>query len=99
MKIEIRPSAIKDLKKLDNVERKKIHEKVVELANFPDVRNIKKLTNFEPAYRLRLGSYRVLFDVVGRYYNYWQGFTPEGQLQVKHWKIYDNFWSEGKEND
>ncbi len=26
-------------------------------------RVIKKLTNFEPAYRLRVGDYRVLFDV------------------------------------
>ncbi|WP_172128727.1 type II toxin-antitoxin system RelE family toxin [Arcobacter acticola] len=24
---------------------------------------MKKLTNFEPAYRLRIGDYRVLFDV------------------------------------
>jgi mRNA interferase RelE/StbE len=25
--------------------------------------NIKQLTNFEPAYRLRVGDYRVLFDI------------------------------------
>ena len=24
---------------------------------------IKKLTNFEPAYRMRVGNYRILFDV------------------------------------
>lgn len=64
MKIEIRTSAVKDLKKIDSIERKKIHEKILELTNFPDVRNIKKLTSFEPAYRLRIGAYRVLFDVV-----------------------------------
>jgi mRNA interferase RelE/StbE len=27
--------------------------------------DIKKLTNHQPAYRLRVGDYRVLFDVVG----------------------------------
>jgi len=27
------------------------------------VTGVKKLTNFEPAYRLRVGDYRVLFDV------------------------------------
>jgi mRNA interferase RelE/StbE len=27
---------------------------------------LKKLTNFEPAYRLRVGDYRVLFDVLKR---------------------------------
>ncbi|WPE18817.1 type II toxin-antitoxin system RelE family toxin [Candidatus Thioglobus autotrophicus] len=26
--------------------------------------NVKKLTNFEPAYRLRIGNYRILFDVL-----------------------------------
>ena len=36
---------------------------ILELKNFPNLQNIKKLTNFEPAYRLRIGDYRVLFDV------------------------------------
>ena len=63
MKIEIRKSAIKDLKKIDAKDKKKIHDKILGLAKFPDVSNIKKLTNFEPAYRLRIGIYRVLFDV------------------------------------
>jgi len=41
-----------------------LHSKILELKNFPNVSNIKKLTNFEPAYRLRAGDYRVLFDVI-----------------------------------
>ncbi len=49
MKIEIRKSAIKDLKHISEPYKYSIH--------------IKKLTNFEPAYRLRVGNYRVLFDV------------------------------------
>lgn len=40
------------------------HDKISLLKEFPDVINIKRLTNFEPAYRLRVGDYRVLFDVV-----------------------------------
>ncbi|MBT6669728.1 MAG: type II toxin-antitoxin system RelE/ParE family toxin, partial [Gammaproteobacteria bacterium] len=40
-----------------------IHAKILELAQFPEVTGVKKLTNFEPAYRLRVGDYRVLFDV------------------------------------
>ncbi len=63
MNIEIRRSAIKDLKKLDHKIRAKIHSKILTLKNFPNITNIKKLTNFEPAYRLRVGDYRVLFDV------------------------------------
>lgn len=31
---------------------------------FPDIPNLKRLTHFEPAYRLRVGDYRILFDVV-----------------------------------
>ena len=64
MRIEIRKSAIKDLQKINEPFKSKLHEKIISLKNFPDVSNIKKLTNFEPAYRMRVGDYRVLFDVV-----------------------------------
>ncbi len=37
---------------------------ILELKDFPEVPNIKKLTNFEPAYRFRIGNYRILFDVL-----------------------------------
>lgn len=64
MEIRIRRSAIKDLKRISPEYKSKIPKKILSLNNFPDVRNIKKLTNFEPAYRLRVGDYRILFDVV-----------------------------------
>ena len=64
MRIELRRSAVNDLKLLPKSTKEVINSKIAELANFPDVNNIKKLTNFEPAYRLRVGSYRVLFDVL-----------------------------------
>lgn len=64
MKIRIRKSAIKDLKRISPEYKKIIHSKILTLKNFPDATNVKKLTNFEPAYRLRIGDYRVLFDVV-----------------------------------
>ena len=63
MKINIRKSAIRDLKKIDKSTKERIHSKIIKLQNFPDIPNLKKLTNFEPAYRLRVGNYRVLFDV------------------------------------
>ena len=63
MKINIRKSAIKDLRKIDKKTKERIHEKILKLKDFPDISNIKKLTRFEPAYRLRVGDYRVLFDV------------------------------------
>jgi len=64
MKIEIRKSAIKDLRHISEPYKTKIHNKILELKMFPEVQNIKKLTNFEPAYRLRVGNYRVLFDIL-----------------------------------
>ena len=63
MKINIRKSAIKDLKKNDYKNKEIIHSKIIELKEFPNISNMKKLTNFEPAYRIRVGDYRILFDV------------------------------------
>lgn len=63
MKIQIDDKAIKDLSKLHKQEAKKILSKIEALENYPNVSNIKKLTNFEPPYRLRVGNYRVLFDI------------------------------------
>ena len=64
MKIEIRKPAVKDLKKIALDDRDLIHKKILELEKFPDVQNVKKLTEYEPAYRLRAGNFRVLFDVI-----------------------------------
>ncbi|MBF0204299.1 MAG: type II toxin-antitoxin system RelE/ParE family toxin [Desulfamplus sp.] len=63
MQINIRESAIRDLKKIDQQHKERIHNRIKTLKNFPDIANIKKLTDFEPAYRLRCGDYRILFDV------------------------------------
>lgn len=56
-------SAIKDLRKIDNKNEEHIRLRILELAEFPNISNVKKLTNFESAYRLRVGDYRILFDV------------------------------------
>jgi len=63
MKVKIDDKAIKDLSKIDKKEATKILDKIENLENFPEVANIKRLTNFEPPYRLRVGNYRVLFEV------------------------------------
>ena len=64
MKVVIRKSAVKDFKKISEPYRTQIKEKITTLEDFPDLSNIKKLINFTPSYRLRVGNYRVLFDVV-----------------------------------
>ena len=63
MKVIVRKSAIKDLKKIDNSQRDKIKKAVASLEGYPNLSQIKHLTNFSPKYRLRVGNYRILFDV------------------------------------
>ena len=63
--IEIKPTAIKDLKSFDRKEALRITEKIKALENNL-TGSVKKLANFTPEYRLRVGDYRVLFGVEGQ---------------------------------
>lgn len=63
MKVEIRKSATKDFKKISEPFKTQIKKAVWNLMEYPNVSNIKKLVNHEPIYRLRVGNYRVLFDI------------------------------------
>ena len=60
--VELMPKAIKDLKALPKSDAKKVIEKIRSLEKGLNG-DIKKLTNFTPEYRLRVGSYRVLFEI------------------------------------
>jgi mRNA interferase RelE/StbE len=60
--IEFKPRAVKDLKGLPKSAQRRI------LASIEGLRNdlagdVKRLTDFTPEYRLRVGDYRVLFEV------------------------------------
>ena len=62
--IEFKPRALKDLKAINRDEAGRIVEKIQALKN--DLGgDVKRLTNFTPEYRLRAGTYRVLFEVEG----------------------------------
>ena len=58
--IGFKPRAIKDLKAIDKREGTRIAEKI-EAMRDDLTGDVKKLTNFTPEYRLRVGNYRVLF--------------------------------------
>ena len=58
----LKPKAIKDLASIPKDDANKIVEKL-ELARNNLSGEIKKLTNFEPNYRLRVGNWRVLFEI------------------------------------
>ena len=60
--VQLMPKAIKDLKALPKSDAKKVVEKIRSLEKGLNG-DIKKLTNFTPEYRLRVGSYRVLFEI------------------------------------
>ncbi|HQO03369.1 MAG TPA: type II toxin-antitoxin system RelE/ParE family toxin [Spirochaetota bacterium] len=61
--IEFKPRALKDLKSIDKKDVKLIIGKIEEMKSGIDKANIKKLTNFTPEYRLRVGNYRILFEI------------------------------------
>lgn len=63
MNVDVLPKAQKDIAKLDATTRKTILMAIKDLENFPHTGNIKKLVEHKPAYRKRVGDYRILFDV------------------------------------
>ncbi len=62
--IEIRSRAYKDLKTVPRSDVVRILKKIRELENGLHG-DIKRLTNFTPEYRLRVGRYRILFEIEG----------------------------------
>jgi mRNA interferase RelE/StbE len=63
MNIEFKPRAEKDLAGLPSADQSRILQKIALLQN-GFVGDIKRLTRFTPEYRLRVGDYRVLFEMV-----------------------------------
>ena len=61
-KIEIKPKAVKDGKKIPKNILRRIFVKIELLQNNLEG-DVKHLTNFTPEYRLRVGNYRILFEV------------------------------------
>jgi len=60
--LAFKPRAVKDLKSLPTVESRRIVAKL-EAMQHDLAGDVKRLTNFTPEYRLRVGNYRVLFEV------------------------------------
>lgn len=63
--LEIRPQALRDLRKLSKDVARRVLAKIESLRD--DLRgDVKRLKGADPGYRLRVGDYRVLFDLQGR---------------------------------
>ncbi len=63
--LEISRTAEKQLKKLDQADRQRVVKAMVALADDPYPRGSRKLTGYDDVFRIRVGSYRVLYSVSG----------------------------------
>jgi len=62
--VQFKPRALKDIKSLQPDISDQIITKIEQLQDNLSG-DVKKLTNFTPEYRLRVGQYRVLFEIEG----------------------------------
>ena len=60
-KIEFTSSFKRDLQKVEKSRLKLIFSALENLSNFPHIQNLKKLKVYNNLYRVRVGSYRILF--------------------------------------
>lgn len=65
--IIIKPSAQKDLDNLPDKEVLRVSKKIENLSVNPRPVGVQKLTDYE-GYRIRIGRYRVLFEIDDLYY-------------------------------
>ena len=61
-RVAFKPRAIRDLKDLPESEKRRIMVKIEDLRGGL-IGDVKKLASFTPDYRLRVGDYRVLFEI------------------------------------
>jgi len=61
-RIEFKPKSIKDCKSLPKKDLIKIFAKIEGLKSNLEG-DVKRLTNYTPEFRLRIGNYRVLFEI------------------------------------
>ena len=60
--IEFKPRSIKDLQSIPMAQAQRIVEKI-EALRTDLAGDVKRLTDFTPEYRLRVGDYRILFEI------------------------------------
>ncbi len=58
-KIKIRPKALKFIEKQDKLQRIRIYKAIYNLPNG----NVKKMVGCKETYRLRIGDYRIIYEL------------------------------------
>lgn len=61
--VELAPAAKRQIRKLDTTNRKRILDALEKLSGDPRPLGVVKLTGEENLYRIRVGTYRVIYDI------------------------------------
>ncbi len=61
-KSEFKPRALKDIKAISDKDARKLLDGIERMQDGLDG-DVKRLTNYTPEYRLRVGAFRVLFEL------------------------------------
>ena len=69
--IEFKPAAVRDLRRMSPPVARRILAKI-EAMRDNLAGDVKRLTRFTPGWRLRVGDWRVLFDVAGSVIVVWR---------------------------
>jgi mRNA interferase RelE/StbE len=60
--VQFKPRAVRDIERLPSRIQTQVLARIEKMSN--DLKgDVKRLTNFTPEYRLRVGDYRVLFEI------------------------------------
>jgi mRNA interferase RelE/StbE len=62
-KIELLKSAAKEFRDLDDTTKRRITEKIDKLIEEPRLRGVRKLRGHKSLYRIRVGSFRIVYDI------------------------------------
>jgi mRNA interferase RelE/StbE len=65
-KVSIKNSALKEIQQIPKPFRIKIIETIDSLAVNPRPSGVKKLENFKNSYRVRVGQYRIVYEIEDR---------------------------------
>jgi len=61
--VQLAPAAKRQIKKLDPATKKRVLDAIGKLATDPRPSGVVKLTAEENLYRIRVGSYRVIYEI------------------------------------
>ena len=65
-RIEIKPQAEKAIAKIPNPHRRRVAKAIDGLARAPRPAGCVKLTGADNAYRIRVGDYRIVYEIIDR---------------------------------